>query len=129
VVQALKGQPLTVYGDGSQTRSFCYVDDLVEGFLRLMATGPEVTGPINLGNPNEFTIRELAQKTVAKVDTGAVIEQAPLPRDDPKQRQPDISMARKVLGWAPTVELSEGLDRTIAYFREFLAETAEPAMA
>ena len=119
VVQALKGKPLTIYGDGSQTRSFCYVDDLVEAFLRLMETGPEVTGPINIGNPNEFTIRELAQKTLAKIGGGRLVEE-PLPRDDPKQRRPDISAARKTLGWEPTVQLDEGLDRTIAYFRTLI---------
>jgi len=123
VVQALRGEPLTIYGDGAQTRSFCYVDDLIEGFLRLMDTGPEVTGPINIGNPNEFTIRELAEKTLAKVGHGELIEK-PLPKDDPKQRQPDIAKAKAMLGWEPKVQLDEGLDATIAYFRERLAELA-----
>ncbi|MBO0906573.1 UDP-glucuronic acid decarboxylase family protein [Jiella sonneratiae] len=122
VVQALAGEPLTIYGDGSQTRSFCYVDDLVEGFLRLMDTGPEVTGPINIGNPNEFTIRELAEKTIQRAQTGSRLVTHSLPADDPKQRQPNISKASELLGWAPIVELDEGLDRTIEYFRSRLIE-------
>lgn len=120
-VQALSDEALTIYGDGSQTRSFCYVDDLVEGFLRLMDTGPEVTGPINIGNPNEFTIRELAQKTIEKVGRGSIVEK-PLPQDDPKQRRPDITKAKTLLDWTPTVQLDEGLGRTIEYFRERLPE-------
>ncbi len=119
VVQALQGRPLTVYGNGLQTRSFCYVSDLVEAFLRLMDSGPEVTGPINLGNPNEFTIRELAEKTIEKVGHGELV-QKDLPKDDPKQRRPDISTAKRLFDWEPTVQLDEGLERTIEYFRELL---------
>jgi UDP-glucuronate decarboxylase len=122
VVQALQGQPLTVYGDGSQTRSFCYVDDLVEGFLRLMDSGPEVAGPINIGNPNEFTILELAQKTIALTGAGSALERRPLPADDPRQRRPDIGKAKALLNWQPSVQLDEGLARTVAYFRAILPE-------
>ena len=120
IVQALQGKPITLYGDGQQTRSFCYVDDLIEGFIRLMAADDAVTGPINLGNPNEFTIRQLAE-TVLKL-TGATSEliEKPLPEDDPTQRCPDISLAEKTLNWRPTVELEEGLERTIAYFKSIL---------
>jgi UDP-glucuronate decarboxylase len=124
IVQALKGEPLTLYGDGSQTRSFCYVDDLVDGFVRLMDTDESVTGPINLGNPGEFTIRELAELVIAKVGSGRIVHE-PLPRDDPRQRRPDITQATALLGWQPKVDLDEGLDRTIAYFRRLLG--AEPA--
>lgn len=116
VVQALKGEAITLYGEGSQTRSFCYVDDLVEAFLRFMATGDEVTGPINLGNPGEFTIRELAEKVVALTGSKSKIEFRPLPHDDPQQRQPNIAKAREILGWEPTIALDEGLKKTIAYF-------------
>jgi UDP-glucuronate decarboxylase len=118
IVQALQGKPLTLYGDGQQTRSFCYVDDLVDGFIRLMETGPDVTGPINLGNPSELTIRELAEKVIEKTSSRSVIVIGELPQDDPRQRQPDISKARKVLNWEPMVALDHGLDRTISYFRE-----------
>ena len=120
IVQALKGEDLTVYGDGSQTRSFCYVDDLVEGLVRLMDTGPDVVGPVNLGNPGEFTIRALAEMTLARIGRGRLVE-APLPQDDPKQRQPDISRARTLLGWEPKVPIDAGLDLTIDYFRALLA--------
>ncbi|CAN7255016.1 SDR family oxidoreductase [Phenylobacterium sp. LjRoot219] len=120
IVQALKGEAITLYGEGQQTRSFCYVDDLVEGFLRLMDAPDEVTGPINLGNPGEFTIRALAEKVVELTGTGSKIEYRPLPQDDPQQRQPDITKARAILGWEPTVQLEEGLRRTIAYFDELL---------
>lgn len=120
IVQALKGESITLYGEGMQTRSFCYVDDLVEGFLRLMDTSDEVTGPINLGNPGEFTIRALAEKVVELTGSGSKIEYRPLPQDDPQQRQPDITKARSILGWEPTVQLEEGLRRTIAYFDELL---------
>jgi UDP-glucuronate decarboxylase len=120
-VQALEGRPLTIYGDGSQTRSFCYVDDLVDGLIRLMESPREVVGPINLGNPGEFTMLELAQQVIAKVGGASTIEYQPLPQDDPTQRQPDIDRARAQLGWSPTVALSEGLDRTVDYFRELLA--------
>ena len=120
IVQALTGRPLTVYGDGSQTRSFCYVDDLVEGLIRLMETGDEVTGPINLGNPGEFTMLELAQK-VTELVQGEQIRHEPLPADDPTRRRPDIGRAQDLLGWAPTIDLDEGLKRTVEYFREHLA--------
>ena len=120
VVQALQGRALTLYGDGSQTRSFCYVDDLIDGLVRLMKSDDSVTGPINLGNPTEFRVRELAEQLLAKLGSSAGIIQEPLPADDPRQRQPDISKARELLGWEPKVALSEGLDQTIAYFREEL---------
>jgi UDP-glucuronate decarboxylase len=116
VVQALKGEPLTVYGEGQQTRSFCYVDDLVDGLMRLMDTGDEFTGPVNLGNPAEFTIRELAQKVIALTGAKSRIDNHPLPSDDPKQRQPDIALAKAKLGWQPKTSLDEGLRRTIDYF-------------
>jgi UDP-glucuronate decarboxylase len=124
VVQALKGEPITLYGDGQQTRSFCYVDDLVEGFLRLMDTGDDVTGPINLGNPGEFTIKELAETVIELTGSKSKLEYRPLPQDDPRQRQPDISKAKAVLGWGPTIQLEEGVRRTIAYFDELLASGA-----
>ena len=117
IVSALKGEPLSVYGDGSQTRSFCYVDDLVEGLVRLMGTGHEVTGPINIGNPNEFTMLELAQLVVDMVGGDTGLDYQPLPSDDPTQRQPDITQAKAVLGWEPTVQLREGLASTIEHFR------------
>jgi UDP-glucuronate decarboxylase len=117
IVQALKGAPITIYGDGSQTRSFCYVDDLVEGLVRVMATGDEVTGPVNLGNPREFTILQLAELVIGLTGSKSKLERRPLPSDDPKQRQPDISLARKVLGgWEPSTPLETGLQKTIAYF-------------
>lgn len=116
IVQALRGEPITVYGDGSQTRSFCYVDDMIEGFVRLMATGNDVTGPVNLGNPNEFTIRELAESVVELTGSQSTIEYRPLPQDDPRQRQPNIGYARSALDWQPAVELREGLKKTIAHF-------------
>ena len=124
VVQALRGEPITLYGDGSQTRSFCYVEDLVDGLLRLMGTPPEVTGPINLGNPREFTIRQLAEMVVDMVGSGSSIEFKPLPQDDPRQRQPDITLAKKVLGWEPRTDLEDGLKKTIAYFDHLLSEEA-----
>jgi len=120
IVQALKAEPITLFGDGSQTRSFCYVDDMVDGLIALMASPVEVTGPINLGNPVEFSIRELAEKVVKATGSKSPIEFRPLPMDDPKQRQPDISLARSKLGWSPQVPLEDGLDRTIAYFRDLL---------
>jgi UDP-glucuronate decarboxylase len=120
IVQALRGDPITLYGEGLQTRSFCFVDDLVEGFLRLMDTGDDVTGPINLGNPGEFTIRQLAEKVVELTGSASKIEYRPLPQDDPQQRQPDIAKAKAVLGWGPTIHLEEGLRRTIAYFDQLL---------
>ena len=124
IVQALKGEPITVYGEGRQTRSFCYVDDLVDGFLALMASPPDFTGPVNLGNPGEFTIRELADKVIAMTGSRSRIEFRPLPSDDPTQRQPDIALARERLGWQPKVALEEGLARTVAYFDALLAGRA-----
>jgi UDP-glucuronate decarboxylase len=124
VVQALKGEPITLYGEGMQTRSFCYVDDLVEGFLRFMATGDEVTGPINLGNPGEFTIRALAEKVVELTGSKSQIEYRPLPQDDPQQRQPDITKAKAVLDWEPTIQLESGLKKTVAYFDALLKSGA-----
>ena len=120
IMQALKNEPITLYGDGSQTRSFCYVDDLVAGLISLMDTGPEITGPINIGNPNEFTVRELAQQVIRLTDATSEIVEAPLPQDDPKQRQPDISKAKRHLGWEPSVQLEQGLVKTIDYFRNFV---------
>ncbi len=117
VVQALTGKPITIYGDGQQTRSFCYVDDLIDGMVRLMATDDDFTGPVNLGNPNEFTMRELAEEVIRLTGSSSDLVEEPLPPDDPRKRQPDISLARKELGWEPKVELTEGLERTIAYFR------------
>jgi UDP-glucuronate decarboxylase len=116
IMQALRGEDLTIYGDGTQTRSFCYVDDLIEGFVRLMNQA-ETVGPINLGNPGEFTMQQLAELTIKLVGGKSRIVQKPLPSDDPKQRQPDITLAKKYLKWEPTVPLEEGLKRTIAYFR------------
>lgn len=116
ILQALKNEPITLYGTGEQTRSFCYVDDLVDGFLKLMTTPDDVTGPVNLGNPNEFTIRELADRVIASTGSRSPVEHRPLPQDDPRQRRPDISIAEELLGWHPTVELAEGLERTITYF-------------
>jgi len=120
IVQALSGADLTLYGDGTQTRSFCYVDDLVDGLIRLMDAPADVTGPVNLGNPGEFTIRELAERVVEKTASKSRIVNAPLPADDPRQRCPDITLARELLGWEPAVSLDEGLDRTIPYFRRIL---------
>jgi UDP-glucuronate decarboxylase len=121
IVQALAGVPLTVFGDGSQTRSFCYVDDLVDALILLMQTPDDVTGPINLGNPGEFTMLELATKVIELVGNGGTIEHRPLPVDDPVRRLPNIDMAREVLGWKPTVGLDGGLRRTVEYFRELMA--------
>lgn len=117
IVQALKGENLTVYGDGSQTRSFCYVDDLIEGFVRLMEQEKTV-GPVNIGNPGEFTMLELAELVLKKVGGKSKVTNLPLPADDPKQRRPDITLAKEALGWEPKVPLEEGLERTIAYFRQ-----------
>jgi UDP-glucuronate decarboxylase len=120
IVQALTGQPLTIYGDGSQTRSFCYVDDMVEGLVRLMASGHDVTGPINIGNPHEMTMIELAETVLDIVGGTSDIEYRPIPADDPTQRRPEISQAKSVLDWQPDVELREGLTRTIEYFRSIM---------
>ena len=121
IVQALRNEPITLNGDGSQTRSFCYVDDLIEALLRLMATDDSFIGPVNTGNPTEFTIRELAEKVIELTGSRSTLVFAPLPSDDPMQRRPDISLAREKLGWEPTIQLEEGLKRTIAYFDELLA--------
>jgi UDP-glucuronate decarboxylase len=122
IVQALHGEPLTVFGDGEQTRSFCYVDDLVSGLISLMNTSDDVTGPVNLGNPGEFTMLELATKVLELVDnSGSELKYLPLPEDDPVRRRPDITRAKELLEWAPTISLDEGLARTIAYFRELVA--------
>ena len=129
IVQALRGEDITIYGDGSQSRSFCYVDDLVEGMLRMMKTPSEVTGPINLGNPNEFTILELAELVIHMIGTNSKIKFEPLPSDDPRQRQPDISKAKAVLGWEPKTQLREGLVKTIPHFDKMLSEGATPALA
>jgi UDP-glucuronate decarboxylase len=120
IVQALRGEPLTVFGDGSQTRSFCYIDDMVDGLIRLMNSPPEVIGPINLGNPGEFTMLELAKQVMAVTESNCAVEHLPLPADDPVRRSPDITRARDLLGWEPTVQLNEGLARTVEYFRRAL---------
>ena len=120
IVQALLGQPITIYGDGSQTRSFCYVDDLLDGLMRLMVSPPDVTGPINIGNTREYTILQLAEMIVEITGSKSEIVRLPIPQDDPRQRQPDITKAREVLGWEPAVPVRQGLERTVAYFREFL---------
>jgi UDP-glucuronate decarboxylase len=121
IVQALQGNPITIYGNGSQTRSFCYVDDLIEGFLKLMDAPDGVTGPINIGNPGEFTIRQLAEIVIEMTGSRSEIVQMPLPQDDPLQRRPDITKARDVLGWQPTIPLRQGLERTIDYFKTLVA--------
>ena len=118
IVQALQGEPLTVFGDGSQTRSFCYVDNMVDGLIRLMNSPPEIIGPVNLGNPAEFTMLELAKKVLALANSDSPIQHHPLPVDDPVRRRPDIGRAMEVLAWKPTVPLEEGLQRTIEYFRQ-----------
>ena len=128
VVQALKGDPITIYGEGQQTRSFCYVDDLIEGFVRMMASEPDVPGPINLGNPGEFTIRELAELAIELTGSASTLSFQPLPADDPRQRQPDITRAHDILGWRPTIELREGLRHTIAYFDRLLSEGGNAAV-
>jgi UDP-glucuronate decarboxylase len=121
IVQALRGDQITIYGDGSQTRSFCFVDDLIRGFMAMMDSPRDVVGPINMGNPNEFTIKQLAELVVAKTGSSSQIEFLPLPSDDPQQRKPNISRARETLNWVPQVELDEGLGATIDYFRATLA--------
>ena len=122
IVQSLQGQPVTIYGEGTQTRSFCFVDDLVDGLMRLMDTPDEVTGPVNLGNPHEITVRELAERVIALCGDKAELEKRPLPQDDPTRRCPDISLAKRLLGWEPKVPLEEGLRRTVAYFDERLRQ-------
>jgi UDP-glucuronate decarboxylase len=119
IVQALKGEPVTIYGDGSQTRSFCYVDDLVIGLVRMMENN-ETTGPINLGNPAEITVRELAERVIDMTGSSSRIEVRELPQDDPRKRQPDITQAKRILDWEPRVPLEEGLSRTIAYFQSVI---------
>ncbi|HIG22232.1 UDP-glucuronic acid decarboxylase family protein [Henriciella sp.] len=121
IMQALRGEDITIYGDGSQTRSFCFVDDLVDGLIGLMNTDTGVTGPINLGNPGEFTIKELAELVIEMTGTSSKLVQKPLPQDDPRKRKPDITRARNTLGWEPQVKLRDGLEKTIAYFRELHA--------
>ena len=120
VVSALGGEPLTIYGEGQQTRSFCYIDDLVDGLVSMMESGDDVTGPINLGNPGEFTIAQLAGMVIEQTGSASTLTHLPLPQDDPVRRQPDITRAREILGWSPAVPLSEGLARTIDYFRTTL---------
>jgi len=122
IMQALKGEPITVYGDGSQTRSFCFVDDMIDAFVRLMDAPDEFTGPVNLGNPAEFTINELAESVIALTGSKSEIVCKPLPEDDPKQRCPDISLAKEKLGWTPKIPLEQGLIKTIAYFEDLLAK-------
>jgi UDP-glucuronate decarboxylase len=124
IVQALRGQEITIYGDGRQTRAFCYVDDLIEGLVRLMATEDHVTGPVNLGNPAEIPVRELAERVVRMAGSSSSIVNGPLPADDPLQRCPDIGQARTLLGWEPLVPLQAGLERTIDYFRVLLPKEA-----
>ena len=121
IVQALKGEDITLYGDGQQTRSFCYVDDLVRGLISLMDTGDDITGPVNIGNPGEFTIRQLAEQVIDLTGSKSKLVFMPLPQDDPKQRQPNIGKAREILGWEPEVRLRDGLTRTIAYFDGMLS--------
>lgn len=117
IVQALRGEPITIYGEGTQTRSFCYVDDLVEGMVRMMDS-EDFTGPVNLGNPSEFTIKELAEEVLEQIDSASTLEYQPLPADDPTQRKPDITLAQEKLSWEPTIPLREGLEKSIAYFAE-----------
>jgi UDP-glucuronate decarboxylase len=120
IVQALKGEPITIYGDGQQTRSFCYVSDLIEGFIRLMSSEDGLTGPVNLGNPGEFTMKELAEQVIDLTASKSKLEYRPLPADDPRQRKPNIEQANEKLGWQPTVPLKDGLVKTIAYFDQLL---------
>ena len=122
IVQALRDQDITIFGEGEQTRSFCYVDDLIRGLMAMMETGPEVIGPINLGNPTEFTIRELAELILELTGSRSKIVHRPLPQDDPQKRRPDISEAERVLGWRPAVSLREGLTKTIPYFERLVAQ-------
>ena len=123
IVQSLRGEDITLYGDGGQTRAFCYVDDLIDGLMRLMATGPDVTGPINIGNPHEIPVRELAERVIRLTGSPSKIVHRPLPQDDPMQRCPDITLARQVLGWEPKVALDDGLSKAVAYFRQMLADS------
>jgi UDP-glucuronate decarboxylase len=120
---ALTNNPITLYGDGSQTRSFCYIDDLIDGLLAMMESDVEITGPINLGNPGEFTVKELAEKIIEKIPTTSTMEFLPLPQDDPVRRQPDITRAKTQLGWEPTIALDQGLDKTIDYFKGVIKQS------
>jgi len=120
IVQALRGEDISIYGDGTQTRSFCYYSDLIEGFVRLMDSADEVTGPVNLGNPGEFTMLELAEKVLKLTQSRSKLVFKPLPADDPKQRKPDIAVAKKILGWQPKVALEDGLKETIQYFKKIV---------
>jgi UDP-glucuronate decarboxylase len=124
IIQALLGRDITVYGEGSQTRSFCYVDDLIDGLIHLMRSPDSITGPINIGNPAEFTILELAQQVIKMTGSRSKIVHRPLPQDDPRQRRPDISKAQDVLSWSPRTPLKDGLKRTVAYFEELLRDQA-----
>jgi UDP-glucuronate decarboxylase len=128
IVQALKGEPITVFGEGNQTRSFCYVDDLIEAIVRTMATADDFTGPVNLGNPGEFTILELARKVIALTGAKSEIVFRPLPSDDPLQRKPDIALARSTLGWEPGIALEAGLSKTIEYFRNSSNPASGPSV-
>jgi UDP-glucuronate decarboxylase len=125
IVQALKGEDLTIYGNGEQTRSFCYADDLIDGFVRLMESGPDVQGPMNMGNPHEFTMLQLAEKVLKITGSSSKLVFMPLPEDDPKQRCPDISFAKSALGWQPKIELDEGLGRTTKYFKDVIEERTQ----
>ena len=120
IVQALQNRPITIFGDGQQSRSFCYVDDLIEALMRMMNTGDEFTGPVNVGNPSEFTMFELANTIIRLIGSSSIIEYHPLPGDDPRQRQPDITLAKQKIGWEPTIQLDEGLSKTIAYFQRLV---------
>jgi UDP-glucuronate decarboxylase len=125
ICQALRGEDITIYGEGQQTRSFQYIDDLIEGMVRMMENEQGFIGPVNIGNPGEFTIRQLAELVLKKIPTESKLVQRPLPSDDPTQRKPNISLAAEKLGWAPTIALNEGLDRTIAYFRKAIGMPSE----
>jgi len=122
IVQALRNQDITIFGEGTQTRSFCYVDDMVEGFVKLMGTSPEITGPVNLGNAAEFSIIELARKVIDLTGSSSQVVRRPLPDDDPRQRRPNTDYAHKIIGWSPTIELQEGLRRTISYFESMMSK-------
>lgn len=120
IIQALKNEPITIYGDGKQTRSFCYVDDLVDGMIKMMSTERGFTGPVNLGNPGEFSMLELAENVIGLTGSKSKISYKPLPEDDPKRRKPDIYLAKNKLNWEPTIKLKEGLNETIKYFKELI---------
>jgi len=126
IVQALRNEPITIYGDGSQTRAFCYVDDLIEGLMRLMNSPADFTGPVNLGNPNEFSIAELAQQIISLTNSRSPIHRKPLPVDDPQQRRPDTTLAETALNWRASTPLSDGLRHTIEYFDQLLSKKSQP---